>query len=109
MDATHYHPADDLNFLRDWQKGTYPPGWYDKPVTSVSREDAEAYAAWAGKLLPHEWEWQYAAEGSDGRLYPWGNEWNASVVPIPDKSTMRGPDDVTFLRRTRSISTASCC
>jgi iron(II)-dependent oxidoreductase len=95
LDASRYHPQDDGNFLRDWQNGTYPPGWDHKPVTWVSREDAQAYAAWAGKRLPHEWEWQYAAQGSDGRTYPWGNEWNGSAVPTPDKDrTLRGPDDV---------------
>jgi formylglycine-generating enzyme required for sulfatase activity len=95
LDATHYHPQDDLNFLRDWKNGTYPDGWANKPVTWVSLEDARAYASWAGKRLPHEWEWQYAAQGMDGRLYPWGNEWDASAVPVPDKSrTMRGPDPV---------------
>ena len=95
LDSSHYHPADDLNFLRDWIKGNYPPGGESKPVTWVSLEDARAYAAWAGKRLPHEWEWQYAAQGSDGRLYPWGNEWNAQAVPDPDKErTMRGPDAV---------------
>jgi iron(II)-dependent oxidoreductase len=95
LDATHYHPQDDLNFLRDWQNGTYPSGWDNKPVTWVSLEDARAYANWAGKRLPHEWEWQYAAQGADGRAYPWGNTWNAEAVPVPDKSrTMRGPDDV---------------
>jgi iron(II)-dependent oxidoreductase len=95
LDATHYHPQDDLNFLRDWKNGTYPDAWGDKPVTWVSLEDAQAYAAWAGKRLPHEWEWQYAAQGADSRLYPWGNEWNASAVPVPDKGrTMRGPDSV---------------
>ena len=67
LDATHYRPADDLNFLRDWQNGAYPEGWADKPVTWVSLEDAHAYAAWAGKRLPREWEWQYAAQGTDGR------------------------------------------
>jgi len=95
LDSTHYHPQDDLNFLRDWKAGSYPDGWGNKPVTWVSLEDARAYAAWAGKRLPHEWEWQYAAQGTDGRLYPWGNDWDASAVPAPDKSrTMRGPDAV---------------
>jgi formylglycine-generating enzyme required for sulfatase activity len=96
LDGAHYQPKDDLNFLRDWQNGTYPEGWEDKPVTWVSLEDARAYAAWAGKRLPREWEWQYAAQGKDGRLYPWGNQWDASAVPIPDKGrTMRGPDAVS--------------
>ena len=95
LDSSHYHPKDDLNFLRDWKEGVYPAGWGNKPVTWVSQEDARAYANWAGKRLPHEWEWQYAAQGADGRLYPWGNEWDDSAVPVPDKSrTMRGPDAV---------------
>jgi formylglycine-generating enzyme required for sulfatase activity len=95
VDAAHYRPQDNLNFLRDWQNGKYPDGWYNKPVTWVSVEDARAYAAWAGKRLPHEWEWQYAAQGTDGRTYPWGNTWKAEAVPTPDKSrTMRGPDAV---------------
>jgi iron(II)-dependent oxidoreductase len=67
LDATQYHPRDDHNFLKDWRNGTYPDGWANKPVTWVSLEDARAYAAWAGKRLPHEWEWQYAAQGTDGR------------------------------------------
>ncbi|MGA8437350.1 MAG: SUMF1/EgtB/PvdO family nonheme iron enzyme [Candidatus Sulfotelmatobacter sp.] len=96
LDGTRYHPQDDLNFLRDWKDGSFPDGSGNKPVTWVSLEDARAYAGWAGKRLPHEWEWQYAAQGSDGRTYPWGNEWNASAVPVPDKSrTMRGPDAVS--------------
>ena len=95
LDATRYRPGDDLNFLRDWKDGRYPSGWENRPVTWVSIEDARAYALWAGKRLPHEWEWQYAAQGIDGRVYPWGNDWDASAVPVPDKSrTMRGPDPV---------------
>jgi formylglycine-generating enzyme required for sulfatase activity len=95
IDATHYHPKDDLNFLRDWKNGSYPDGWGNKPVTWVSQEDARAYAKWAGKRLPHEWEWQFAAQGTDGRLYPWGNEWRADAVPGPDRGrTLRAPDDV---------------
>jgi iron(II)-dependent oxidoreductase len=81
LDASGYKPKDGHNFLRDWKGGTYPPGWEKKPVTWVSLEDARAYAAWAGKRLPHEWEWQYAAQGADGRLYPWGKEPDAAAVP----------------------------
>jgi len=81
LDAAHYRPADDHNFLKDWKDGSFPRGWARKPVTWVSIEDARAYAAWAGKRLPHEWEWQYAAQGSDGRLYPWGNTWDPAMVP----------------------------
>lgn len=95
LDATRYLPKGGLNFLRDWKNGTYPAGWGNKPVTWVSLEDARAYAKWAGKRLPHEWEWQYAAQGTGGRIYPWGNQWQSSYVPSPDKGrALRGPDDV---------------
>ena len=83
LDASHYHPQDDLNFLRDWKSGTYPDGCANKPVTWISLEDARAYAKWAGKRLPHEWEWQYAAQGTDGRVYPWGGTWQTDAVPVP--------------------------
>jgi formylglycine-generating enzyme required for sulfatase activity len=95
LDATGYRPRDGGNFLKDWQDGTFPAGWGNKPVTWVSLEDARAYARWAGKRLPHEWEWQYAAQGPDRRLFPWGNEPNAAAVPPPDKSrSPRPPTDV---------------
>ena len=95
LDAAQYHPKDDHNFLKDWRNGSYPDGWGNKPVTWVSIEDARAYAAWAGKRLPHEWEWQYAAQGTDGRLYPWGNAWNEHAVPAPYKGRdLPGPADV---------------
>ena len=95
LHATHYRPQDELNFLRDWKGGNFPAGWDGKPVTWISLEDARAYAAWAGKRLPHEWEWQYAAQGPDNRLYPWGNIWHAPLAPTPDQGRiLRGPDDV---------------
>lgn len=94
LDATQYRPVDAHNFLRDWEDGAYPKGWGAKPVTWVSLEDARAYAKWAGKRLPHEWEWQYAAQGLDERVYPWGNEWASDAVPAPDKGRdMLPPSD----------------
>jgi len=83
LDATHYQPVDAHNFLRDWKDGTFPDGWAKKPVTWVSLEDARAYAKWAGKRLPHEWEWQYAAQGTDQRKYPWGNCDRPAVTQAP--------------------------
>ena len=91
LDATHYRPADDHNFLRDWKDNAFPAGWENKPVTWVSIEDARAYAAWSAKRLPHEWEWQYAAQSSDGRAYPWGSEWSADAVPAVDPGPLPRP------------------
>lgn len=95
LTASKYHPADDHNFLKDWVNGSYADGTADQPVTWVSIEDARAYAKWAGKRLPHEWEWQYAAQGTDGRLYPWGNDKSKSNYPAPDTTrAMRKPTKV---------------
>ena len=94
--ATSYAPVVKKNFLRDWTNGgRYPRGWDKKPVTWVSHADATAYCAHKGARLPNEWEWQYAAQGTDGRSYPWGNTFNAGCVPNQFQGrVLPGPDDV---------------
>jgi iron(II)-dependent oxidoreductase len=91
LDVAGYRPKDDHNFLKDWVGGSPPAGWDNKPVTWVSLEDARAYAAWAGKRLPHEWEWQYAAQGTDGRPFPWGSDVNPNAIPKPEGGTQPRP------------------
>ncbi|MDX2414547.1 MAG: SUMF1/EgtB/PvdO family nonheme iron enzyme, partial [Bacteroidales bacterium] len=76
--ATNYFPQDTVNYLRSWDQGIYGQGQEKYPVVYISLEDAKAYADWAGKRLPTENEWQLAAQGTDGRTWPWGNEFHGT-------------------------------
>jgi len=54
---------------------TFPSGHEDHPATNISYYEAEEYARWISKELPTEEEWEKAARGTDGRKFPWGDEW----------------------------------
>jgi iron(II)-dependent oxidoreductase len=71
LQATRYRPRDTANFLKHWSGGKIRAGEEDHPVVYVSIEDARAYAIWAGKRLPTEVEWQYAAQTSALNEWPW--------------------------------------
>ena len=77
--ATGYKPKHSKNFLKHWTNNKPPPGLENHPVVYVDLDDARAYARWAGKRLPTEQEWQYAAQRADERTYPWGNQWKERV------------------------------
>jgi len=73
-----------------WAKGKPPPGREDHPVVLVSQVDASAYAAWLTHVtgqnwrLPGELEWEKAARGTDGRYFPWGNEFDPGRLDSHD-------------------------
>jgi len=76
--SSGYHPADTSRYLREWESGMIKPGQEKYPVVYLSYEDMLAYAKWAQKRLPSQAEWQLAAQGTDKRKWPWGDEFHGT-------------------------------
>jgi formylglycine-generating enzyme required for sulfatase activity len=79
VEATSYP-----NIPVHWKKRSdpeypFPPGEANFPVTNVSYDDAQAYCEWTGLRLPTGDEWEKAARGENGRLYPWGDTYKSKL------------------------------
>ena len=99
VEATRYPPPPH------WKDGMYPEGTENYPVTFVSWDDAQAYAQWAGNRLPTAEEWEVAARGTNGQIFPWGNTYDPKLQQVNIDHPQEGvtpvgshPDDVSVFK-----------
>ncbi|MFI5455821.1 MAG: SUMF1/EgtB/PvdO family nonheme iron enzyme [Isosphaerales bacterium] len=93
LGETHYHGQPAGKWLSDAAARAEPE---NLPVVHVNFHDADAFAAWAGKQLPTEAQWEMAARSTDGRRYPWGDEpakWSQPRTAQQVDPVMSFPED----------------
>jgi formylglycine-generating enzyme required for sulfatase activity len=87
----------DYNCLKAHQNATFcsqqPLVSPALPAVNVTWHEAQHHCQQCGGRLPHDWEWQLAAQGLDNRTFPWGIAWNSSKIPPLDRSTAPRPAD----------------
>jgi len=94
------HPYESTRRFA-WRNGVPPPGRLDHPVVLVSHADAVAYAGWLSRETGRTWrllreaEWEKAARGTDGRIFPWGDRWDPARLNSHDA----GPFDTVPVGR----------
>ncbi len=94
VDATHHAKPSH------WTNGEIPKGLENHPVVYVSWQDAVDFCQWAKVRLPTEAEWEKAARGTDGRIYPWGNQ-----PPSADRANFSPSGLRSFVRAFQSAAT----
>src|SRR5690606_33875135 len=73
-DYARFVAATDYKPPQHWEDGKVPEGLENHPVVFVTWHDANAYAQWSAKALPTAQQWEKAARGTRGEIYPWGNQ-----------------------------------
>ncbi|MGV8118956.1 MAG: formylglycine-generating enzyme family protein [Candidatus Xenobiia bacterium LiM19] len=98
-DSHYVTDAEKAGDQRTWRTLAVP-GRDTHPVACVTWNDAKAYCEWAGGNLPSEAQWEKAARGTDGRAYPWGNEWDEKACNWFEGPSASGLADIFCWRGT---------